>query len=130
MAAFVPDVVCLAATPSTLPEHIRPMCLQTTTLLVEVLNHIASLNEEVDFQAATQISDRLGPRKVAPEGKEKERFTEKLGLHLLRLPRWWRPVCLQSPEERHNSTLHSQLRQLWPYYWALEAALSVIPTPS
>lgn len=132
--AIVPDVVYLAATSDTLPESMRSLCLQTTTILTSTLSHLASLNNDVDFRETPQIRDYLGQNKVVPQrkmsSKEKEALANKLGFHLLSLPGWWRPACVQAPFERANSLLRRQLRHLWRVYWELEAALSVAAAPS
>lgn len=134
MAALVPDVIYLAVTSNSLPESLHSLGLRVTAVLTETLNQLASFNEEVDFQTTPQIKDYLGARRVAPERKmrdrEKEALANKLGFHLLSLPGWWRPACVQSPTERLNSLLQRQLRQLWRLYWELETALSHAPVPS
>lgn len=134
MTALVPDVLYLAATPDLLSGPLRPLGLRVTVALTETLNQLAGFNEEVDFQATPQIKDYLGPRRVAPERKmrekEKEALANKLGFHLLSLPGWWRPACVQSPVERLNSLLRRQVRQLWRVYRELEVALSQVPVPT
>lgn len=133
---FLPDVIFIASEESGRSGEVEILCQHVRVLAAQMIDILLAVNRDVDFTSTNEVSDflfrggRIAPQPDAKEAQvrvlEKRAIAERLHVHLLTLPPWWKCECLFSEEDRINKLLRTYLKHFCKEYCELERRISLM----